>query len=77
MNQAVKYPVGLGGSVVVLVNSVLSALVALGVWNLTADQLAALNLIAVNFVTVVSTLYGHANVTPINYTKNTLGKGVA
>lgn len=60
-----KEPVGIGAAVVALVNSVLQALVLFGV-DWTAEQLAVINLIAVNLVVLVTAWVSRNKVTPVD-----------
>lgn len=58
-------PVGIGALVVALTNSVLAAGTLLGVWSLTADQVAGLNLVVVNVVLLVTALLTRRKVSPV------------
>ena len=60
-----KEPVGIGALVVLFVNSLLQACSLLGVFTLTADELAAVNLVVVNFVVLVAAVMARKKVTPV------------
>jgi hypothetical protein len=57
-------PVGIGAALVIFVNSVLAMLVVTGVVDFSPEEVAAINLVVVNAVALVTSLWAWYRSTP-------------